>query len=171
MKKRIELAAVILVLFLYLISFFSNLTYTFPFATGWPKADFDRFITSALFLTAYILLILFYTNKMANYIMLALSGIPLRVFDSFVFTYLFNVLFNTVIGGYAFAFFFTVYVQPFYGLTFLLPTVRIESIPEGSEFINGDLFISVFCVIVLLLLLLKIIMFVRLNRKSKKIHD
>ena len=171
MKKRIELAAVILVLFLYLISFFSNLTYAFPFATGWPKADFDRFITSALFLTAYILLILFYKNKMANYIMLALSGIPLRVFDSFVFTYLFNVLFNTVIGGYAFAFFFTVYVQPFYGLTFLLPTVRIESIPEGSEFINGDLFISVFCVIVLLLLLLKIIMFVRLNRKSKKIHD
>ncbi len=167
MKKRIELAAVILVSILYLVSFFSNLTYAFPFATGWPKADFDRFITSALFLTAYILLILFYKNKMANYIMLALSSIPLRLIDSLIFLY-FNLLLNTIIGGHAYALFFTVYVQPFYGFTFLLPTVRTESIPEGSEFINGDFFIFVFCMIVLLLLLLKIIMFVRLNRKSKK---
>ena len=167
MKKRIELAAVILVLFLYLISFFSNLTYAFPFATGWPKADFDRFITSALFLTAYILLILFYKNKIANYIMLALSGIPLKILVFLSFTSLFNI--NVTGGMYGFLVVF--FVQPVYGLTFLLPTVRTESIPEGSEFINGDLFISVFCVIVLLLLLLKIIMFVRLNRKSKKIHD
>jgi len=167
MKKRIELAAVILVLFLYLISFFSNLTYAFPFATGWPKADFDRFIMSALFLTAYILLILFYKNKIANYIMLALSGIPLKILVFLSFTSLFNI--NVTGGMYGFLVVF--FVQPVYGLTFLLPTVRTESIPEGSEFINGDLFISVFCVIVLLLLLLKIIMFVRLNRKSKKIHD
>lgn len=167
MKKRIELAAVILVLFLYLISFFSNLTYTFSFATGWPKADFDRFIMSALFLTAYILLILFYKNKIANYIMLALSGIPLKILVFLSFTSLFNI--NVTGGMYGFLVVF--FVQPVYGLTFLLPTVRTESIPEGSEFINGDLFISVFCVIVLLLLLLKIIMFVRLNRKSKKIHD
>ena len=168
MKKRIELAAVILVSILYIVSFFSNLTYTFSFATGWPKADFDRFIMSALFLTAYILLILFYKNKIANYIMLALSGIPLKILVFLSFTSLFNI--NVTGGMYGFLVVF--FVQPVYGLTFLLPTVKAEFFPAtGPETINGEFFMLIFYMIVLLLLILKIIMFVRLNRKSKKMHD
>ncbi len=168
MKKRIELAAVILVSILYLVSFFGNFAFVFSFSTGWPKSNLTGFITSALFLTAYILLILFYKNKTANYIMLALSGIPLKILVFLSFTSLFNI--NITGGIYGFLVLF--FVQPVYGLTFLLPTVKAEFFPAtGPETINGEFFMLIFYMIVLLLLVLKIVMFVRLNRKSKKIHD
>lgn len=165
MKKRIGLTAVILVSILYIISFFSNSAYVFSFSPGWSKSDLTGFITSVLFLISYLFLIIFYKNKMANYIMLALSDIPLALIVCHIFTYLFNI--NIAGGVYAVLFFLC--IPPFYGFTFLLPTVDRSGFPAtGPETINEEIFVPVFYIIALLLLILKIIMFIRLNRKSKK---